>query len=56
MVERVEMVDGRVYLTFDGWQTVFIQWRGGNRRRASPTRRRPTWRVSSPPRRQEHRR
>jgi len=35
MIERVEMVDGRVYSTVDGWETVFVSRRGGRKHRVT---------------------
>ena len=33
MIEQVEMVDGRVYSTVDGWVTVYVTRRGGRKRK-----------------------
>jgi hypothetical protein len=36
--EEVETVDGRVYWSDDGWETVFKSWGGGYRLRSSRRR------------------
>jgi hypothetical protein len=36
--DTVEMVDGRVYLTTDNWQTIFMKQRGDDRIRRVPAK------------------
>lgn len=35
MKDQVEMVDGRVYSTTDGWETVYVSQRGGKKRKVT---------------------